>query len=128
MFFLLPRTVVVLTLVFALLLARRLYRQWRRRIAEDRGPDHRLPAAVLGPNDRTWVVFTTPYCASCGPVQERLRRSDPSSAVVAVDATEQVGLARAFRVRAAPTVLLADRAGKVQARLVGADAVARYLG
>ena len=41
-------------------------------------PRPSVPRALLDGAERTWVVFTTPYCASCGPVEERLRQSDPS--------------------------------------------------
>jgi thioredoxin-related protein len=47
--------------------------------------------------------------------------------VIKVDATREPHLADAFSVRSAPTVLLADGAGNVTARLVGADAVQEYL-
>jgi thioredoxin-related protein len=47
--------------------------------------------------------------------------------VVKVDATRHVELADAFSVRAAPTALLADADGRVTARLVGAEAVDRYV-
>lgn len=95
----------------------------RRRLGARRGPVPALPASLVEGAERTWVVFTTPYCASCGPVTERLRTFDPTAHVVNVDATEQRDLAAAFSVRTAPTVLLADRTGKVQLRLVGAAAV-----
>jgi thioredoxin-related protein len=72
-------------------------------------------------------VFTTPYCASCGPVKASLAEVDPAAEIVTVDATREPHLADAFAVRSAPTVLLADRAGEVQARLVGAPAVRNYL-
>ena len=87
----------------------------------------RLPLHLVDGADRTWVVFTTPYCASCGPVTDRLRADDPAARVVTVDATREPALADAFRIRSAPTVLLADGDGEVQARLVGATAVEGYL-
>ena len=87
----------------------------------------RLPVDLIAGAERTWVVFTTPYCATCGPVTERLRAADPTAKVVTVDATEEPALADAFRIRSAPTVLLSDAAGEVQARLVGATAVDDYL-
>jgi hypothetical protein len=127
MFFALPRVAIVLAILFTLILARRLYRQWRARVAGDQRPVPRLPAALLDGAERTWVVFTTPMCASCGPVVERLQSADPDAHVITVDATREIPLADAFRVRSAPTVLLADGAGEVQARLVGAAAVDRYV-
>lgn len=123
----LARAIVVVSLLFALALAARAYRQWRDRLQRDHRPHPKVPASLLDGADRTWVVFTTPYCATCGPVERQLRTADPAARVVRVDATREPHLAGAFRVRAAPTVLLADRVGSVQARLVGADAVSKYL-
>lgn len=117
------RLLVVVALLAGFALARAAYRAWRRRLAADDAPVPRLPGSLVDGADRTWVVFTTPYCASCGPVTERLRAGDPAANVVTVDATAAPDLADAFRIRSAPTVLLADRDGDVQARLVGAAAV-----
>jgi hypothetical protein len=117
------RLLVVAILVVGLLLAHRLYTAWRRRLASDPGPLPSLPPALVEEAERTWVVFTTPYCASCGPVTERLRSFDPLARVVTVDVTADPVLAGAFSVRTAPTVLLADGEGKVHRRLVGAAAV-----
>jgi hypothetical protein len=127
MFFAVPRVAIVLAILFGLILVKRLYRQWRMRVAGDQRPVPRLPANLLDGADRTWVVFTTPMCASCGPVVERLQEADPASRVVTVDATREIPLADAFRIRSAPTVLLADAAGAVQTRLVGASAVEAYV-
>ena len=127
MFFAVPRVAIVLLILFTLILARRLYRQWRARLSSDRRPVPRLPADLMEGADRTWVVFTTPMCASCGPVIERLQEADPSARVVTVDATRELPLADAFRIRSAPTVLLADASGTVQTRLVGASAVEAYV-
>ena len=44
-----------------------------------------------------------------------------------MDATRHPALAGTFSVRTAPTVLLADGEGQVQARLVGIEAVSRYV-
>jgi len=122
----LVRVVVVVVLAFGVLLATRLYRTWRAGVLSER-PDHPLvPASLRADAERTWVVFTTPYCASCGPVEDSLRASDPGARVVRVDATREPMLADAFRVRSAPTVVLADADGQVQARLVGAEAVYRW--
>ena len=123
----LARAVVVLAILFAVALLARLYRRWRTRI-QDARPDHPpVPASLLADADRTWVVFTSPYCATCGPVAERLQESDPGARVVKVDATRQPDLVDAFSVRSAPTALLADGEGRVQARLVGAEAVEAYV-
>ncbi len=120
------RLAVVLILVFGLVLVTRVYRSWRTGVVDDRPPLPLVPATLLAGADRTWVVFTTPYCAACGPVEESLRTSDPEARVVLVDATREPALAQAFRVRSAPTALLADAEGRVQAHLVGTDAVNRW--
>jgi hypothetical protein len=121
------RTLVVVALLFAVALVTRLYRRWRAAVVEER-PEHPLvPASLRAGAHRTWLVFTTPYCATCGPVEERLRAADPSARVVRVDATAEPLLADAFRVRRAPTAVLADTGGRVQARLVGAEAVNEWI-
>jgi len=122
------RAVVVVTILFAIALVGRLYRSWRGRLQTQRPAHPLVPASLLAGASRTWVVFTSPYCATCGPVEELLRASDPEARVVKVDATREPHLADAFSVRAAPTVLLADGGGRVTARLVGAEAVDSYVG
>ncbi len=123
----LARGIVVLVLLFAVALAARLYRQWRMRV-QTAQPDHpTVPESLRAGAERTWVVFTSPFCATCGPVADRLQASDPGARVVKVDATREPHLADAFSVRSAPTVLLADGDGRVQARLVGAEAVETYV-
>src|SRR5205085_11399757 len=121
------RGVIVVALLVGFVIARRMYLQWRAGLHREERPHPRVPAALLDGAARTWVVFTTPFCASCGPVEQRLRQSDPDARVVKVDATRQPALADAFHVRSAPTVLLADHEGTVQARLVGASAVESYI-
>jgi hypothetical protein len=117
---------VVVVLGFGVLLVTRLYRAWRAGVIADE-PHHPLvPASLRHGAERTWVVFTTPYCASCGPVEVSLREADPDARVVRVDASREPLLADAFRIRSAPTAVLADAEGKVQLRLVGADAVHRW--
>lgn len=120
--------VVVAAIVVGLVVARRLYLQWQARLQhQPASASPRVPVELLGDGDRTWVVFTTPFCASCGPVKEQLADEDPLAHVVTVDATREPHLADAFAVRSAPTVLLADGNGDVRARLVGAPAVRNYL-
>ena len=121
------RAAVVVAIVFAIALAGRLYRSWRGRLQSEQPAHPLVPASLLAGAARTWVLFTSPYCATCGPVEARLRASDPGARVVKVDATREPHLAEAFSVRSAPTVLLADGAGNVTARLVGADAVDSYV-
>ena len=123
----LVRAVVVIAILFAVAMAGRLYRSWRAGVVGEQPAHPLVPASLQAGAARTWVVFTSPYCATCGPVEQRLRASDPEANVVKVDATREPHLADAFGVRAAPTVLLADGAGNVTARLVGAEAVTEYV-
>jgi hypothetical protein len=121
----LARAVIVVALLFAVALAARLYRSWRGRVQSDQPAHPRIPETLLAGAARTWVLFTSPYCATCGPVEARLRET--GSRVVKIDATREPHLAHAFSIRSAPTVLLADGAGNVTARLVGAEAVTEYV-
>jgi hypothetical protein len=123
----LVRGVVVLVILFGVALLTRLYRSWRAGVVAAKPAHPTVPASLLAGAERTWLVFTTPYCASCGPVESSLRASDPGARVVKVDATREPHLADAFSIRSAPTALLADAAGRVTARLVGAEAVTGYL-
>lgn len=120
------RIAIVLVVVAVVVIARRMYFQWRRRLAGDNAAVPRLPDTLIGDAERTWVVFTTPWCASCGPITADIAAADPTAHVVTVDATREPALAGSFRVRSAPTVLLADGDGAVQARFVDADAVREY--
>ena len=120
---LLVRALVVVAFLLAVGLVTRLYRARRAALVTEQPRHPRVPASLLAGAERTWVLFTTPYCASCGPVEEHLRAADPDARVVKVDATAEPHLADAFRVRTAPTVVLADAEGRVQTRLVGAEAV-----
>lgn len=121
------RAVIVVVIVFAIALAGRLYRAWRTRLQDERPAHPLIPTSLRAGAHRTWVIFTSPYCATCDPVEARLRASDPDARVVKVDATREPHLADAFFIRSAPTVLLADGAGNVTTRLVGAEAVADYV-
>lgn len=118
---------IVGAIVVGLIVAKRMYVQWQARLQR---PVERslpaVPAALRHGADRTWVVFTTPYCATCEPVKQQLQVDDPGARVVTVDATREPHLADRYEVRSAPTVLLADGDGAVQARLVGAQAVRDY--
>ena len=121
------RAALVVALLLAVALATHLYRRWRQGVVTA-GPDHpRVPASLRAGAGMTWVVFTTPYCAACGPLADRLRASQPSARVVTVDAIREPVLAAAFSVRSAPTAVLADRQGRVTTRLVGAAEVERYV-
>lgn len=121
------RLFVVVVILFACLFVARLYRSWRAGQLSASPSHPRLPGHLLAGAERTWVIFTTPYCASCGPVEARLRESDPAAQVLRIDATREPLLADAFSVRSAPTVLLVDALGAVKARLVGAGAVEAYV-
>ena len=121
------RLLVVLGLVAAFAVARVAYRRWRAGLHTESRRVPTLPGHLVGDADRTWVVFTTPWCASCDTVTSHLSTADPDARVVKVDATEEPALAGAFHVRAAPTVLLADGLGVVRQRFVGAAAVASYV-
>ena len=121
------KLLVVAVFVIGMVVGRRVYVQWQKGLQRQRRPHPTVPAELLDGSDRTWVVFTTPYCASCGPVREQLAGADPGARLVTVDATREPHLASAFDVRSAPTVLLADAAGRVTARLVGVRAVSDYL-
>jgi hypothetical protein len=121
------RVLAVVVVVAVVLAGTWLYRRWQA--SQERGPvvEPRVPDALLGGAGRTWLLFTTPYCATCRPVEETLRASDPDARLVKIDATERPDLAGALSVRRAPTALLADDRGEIQARLVGADAVRAHL-
>jgi hypothetical protein len=120
------RLAIVGGLVAGLVLGRLAYRRWHRGVRTEEVAHPRLPGDLLGGADRTWVVFTTPYCATCEPVRDRLAAADPAARVLTIDATRRTDLADAFRIRSAPTTLLADASGTIRARLVGAEAVAEY--
>ena len=96
----------------------------RLAVARRRPTGVRLADLAAG-HDETWVVFTTPYCATCGPVIDKL--TSAATRVVTVDATEHPDLAGALRIKAAPTAVLSDAQGRVQQRLVGPAAVESYL-
>jgi hypothetical protein len=121
------RLLIVVVLAFAVLLVARLFRQWRGTVRTEQPATPLVPLSIRAGAERTWVIFSTPLCASCGPIEARLRATDPTANVVRIDATEQPQLSNAFKVRSAPTVLLADGDGRVQARLVGAEAFDRYV-
>lgn len=117
-----PRIYVVIALLLVFGLARRLWIERTSRLQRQR-VGQTFPAAMLNGRDRTWVVFTTPMCASCGPAIEHLRKIDPHAGVVVLDATQHNDLATRFEVRTAPTALLAGRDGTLLSRRAGAAAI-----
>lgn len=122
------RVLVVVALLAAFAVAPVLHRRRLHRLqAHPLDATAALPHHLLEGAHRTWVLFTTPWCATCGPVEDRLRAHDPGARFVTVDATEQRDLAASLGIRSAPTVLLADGQGRVTTRLVGAEAVDRYV-
>lgn len=125
-----PRIYLAIALLFAYAFVRRVLKQAmdkRRANVAPRRAGASMPSRITGGADRTWVVFTTPWCATCDPVVEQLRAAEPSSRVVKVDSTVERSLADALGVRAAPTAVLARADGRVEVQLVGPDAVADYL-
>lgn len=77
-----------------------------------------LPRDIARTN-ATWVVFTTEYCATCGPVKERIAQIDPTADLVEIDVAQRPDLARRYHVRTAPTVFFAAANGRIHARFVG---------
>lgn len=119
------RLVVLGLVVLAVALAAWVHRRrsWRDGARGSHGLPP-VPGHLLGAGT-TWVIFTTPLCASCEAVEEHLRRAFPQDRVVKVDATVDTELAERYHVRRAPTVLRVDGRGTVTERLVGPDAVRR---
>jgi hypothetical protein len=106
-------------------------RRNRFEAAERVAAGEQLPAEVRGPagdgSRNTWVLVTSPLCATCGPAEQRLREVDPGAHIVKVDAAERPDLARRLRAQAAPTLLLAGVDGRVRERVIGPVAVSRRL-
>jgi hypothetical protein len=137
MFFLLPRVTLVMLALFAALAA---WRAWRQRHGPRLPPRRGLfgrrrgaggsfplvPAALMQGADRTWVVFTTRECKVCRQVAARLRSAEPSSHVAEVDAAREPRLVEAYGIPRLPAVLLANRYGQVEARLVGLRAIDEF--
>ena len=118
---------IVIGILIGCVIARRMYRQRLQRLHDDNAPAPRLPNEIVAGSDRTWVVFTTKYCAQCGPIEQLLRRTQPDDRVVTIDAAREPLLAKAQRIKSAPTVLLANDRGHVEQRLVGSEAVRGFV-
>ncbi len=113
------RLIAVAAVAAVIVLVALRYRTRARRLSGLRTAEPAVEPALTAGAPRTWVVFTTPYCAACGPVIERITALDGTARLVVIDVGDRPDLARRHDVRAAPTVLLADATGAVRARLVG---------
>lgn len=121
------RIAVVVALVALFVVGRVLMDRRRDAIADRSGIAHpTLPADLVGP-ERTWIVFATQYCATCGPVIDRLRALHPDQTVHKVLVEERQALAAEHQVRTAPTVLEVDAAGTVVRSVAGAEPVLAYV-
>jgi hypothetical protein len=69
------------------------------------------------------VVFTNPESSSGPEIAARLRRAEPASQVTEIDTRVEPRLAEAFGVDEVPAVVLANRYGEVEARLIGLAAI-----
>jgi hypothetical protein len=142
MFFLLPKVTLVLLLIFGLLVA---FRSWRQRHGPPRPPRRRgqpglrrrrgtatktaaplLPATLLKGAERTWVLFVAGDGSDA--LAGRLRAAHPDAEVTEVNCEERPELAATFLVRRFPTVLVANRYGQVESRLVGSRAIGNAIG
>ncbi len=121
------RVLVVVGLVALLVVATRLYRRRSAALADRSGIVHpALPHHLRGPG-RTWIVFATQFCATCGPVVDRLGHLHPDDTVRKVLVEDDTALADAYAIRTAPTVLEVDAAGTVVRSVAGADHVLRFI-
>lgn len=118
---------LVLVLVLAAVVAVVALRS-RRPADAHRADGHRVPAELLGDGDRTWIVFSTPYCATCGPVEAQLRQRFPTDDVRRADVEAFASTAAELGVRRAPTVVRVDQLGVVDLLLAGPEAVREHLG
>ena len=118
---------IVAAIVIGCVVARRMYRQRQSMLQADQTSSPRLPSEIVAGSDRTWVVFTTKYCAQCGPIEQLLRSTQPDDRVVTIDAAREPLLAKAQRIKSAPTVLVANERGRVERRLFGAEAVRGFV-
>jgi thioredoxin-like negative regulator of GroEL len=88
-------------------------------------PGMTLTAADLGVplgQRATLVQFSTDFCAYCGPTRELLAevaRSRDGVALVEIDATERLDLARRLNVLSTPTVLVLASDGSIARRSSG---------
>lgn len=110
------RVLLVLAIVGVVAVIGALYRRSHARHAARPIAAPPFEAEITAGAERTWVVFTTKYCATCEPTIDRLRSDDPDARLVKLDVADRPDLARRYDVRSAPTVLLAAADGTVLSR------------
>ncbi len=121
------RIVIVVALLAAFGAAKFLYDRRTAAVADRSSLDlPMIPERLRGPG-RTWLVFSTEFCATCGPVTERIRALHPDDTVHKVMVEDNVPLADSFRVQTAPTLVEADGNGTVVRSVAGAEHVLRYV-
>lgn len=122
------RLLVVLAVLGALASVRPVLAARRGRAERAPLPQADLSALVAPDAARTWVVFTTPYCVSCGPVRAELERTFPDDAVVTIDAAERPDLTDRLGVRRSPTVFELDAEGAIVDRHIGPEQARSRMG
>lgn len=121
------RLLLVVALVALFVVAKVAYDRRSVRLADRTALDlPRVPERLRGPG-RTWVVFATEFCATCGPVTDRLRVLHPDDTVHKVMVEQDAALADEFVVRTAPTLLEVDADGFVVHSVAGAAPVLRHV-
>lgn len=120
------RWIIVAVLLVAFVVAKVAYVRRSARLA---GPSQTavasVPASLVGPG-RTWLVFSTRYCASCGPVAAALEERFPADTVRLLRVEEFPTLADDLAVRTAPTVMEVAADGVVLRTLAGAAAASEF--
>lgn len=120
------RWMIVATMVVLLVAAKIAYDRRTARLSSppvDALPS--VPAEVLGPG-RTWLVFSTELCATCGPVAAALERRFPADTVRLLRVEDHPDLAKDFSIRTAPTVMEVAADGAVATTLAGAAAASEF--
>lgn len=121
------RLLVLVAVVAATALVAWAWARWRRG-----GPVAAIDLAGVLPEgaglagSAGWLVLTTPWCATCGPVADALRAR--GHRVALVDVAEHAEVGRALDVRTAPTLLRVEADGTVAERHAGPAAVRAALG
>ena len=121
------RVLAFLTVLSLIGAARPLVAWVRRRDDATHVPEEGLGGFAVPGAARTWVVFTTPYCATCGPLMDEIERVRPDDGLVGVDATEHPDLTRRLGVRSSPTVFQIDADGRIIDRMIGTQAARAHL-